>query len=88
MIGFISTKLLSIKVPIKGFTLTHLSPLRKQVASQTVLKAKRAKYLLQEVNSWNDAEIRGMITVRVAILKFTSKSGEKGFQSADAAGAK
>jgi hypothetical protein len=42
---------------------------------------------LQEVDSWNDAEIRGMNTVRTTILKFTSKSGEKGFQSADVAGA-
>jgi hypothetical protein len=41
---------------------------------------------LQEVDSWNDAEIRGMNTVRITILKFTSKSGEKGFQSADVAG--
>ena len=41
---------------------------------------------MQEVDSWNDVETRGMRIAGIAILKFTSKSGEKGFQSAKVAG--
>lgn len=43
---------------------------------------------MQKASSWNDAEILGMEVAGITTLKFTSKSGEKGFQSADVAGAK
>jgi hypothetical protein len=42
---------------------------------------------LQEFDLWTDVETRGTRIAGIAILKFTSKSGEKGFQSADVAGA-